>query len=309
MPIRSTGDAGGTRRSSLDTVTGRMTSRSSGLLILILAAAMWSISGVAVKVVQAPTPIAFSFWRAVGAAGLMLAFLPFTRGRWPHPGWALLAGATCAGCTALLIESMSAGSAAQGIALQYTGPMWTALLAWVLLGKRFSVHTWIAVALVAAGVALMLAGAFVGTSVNHYALVTGAASGVCFGVLILILDHIDKVRPGTDAIRVVFVVHGLCALLFLPLYLTSSGPPIPPTDALAVVTVGVVQLGFPYLLFQIGMRRTTPVEASLVSVLEPVLNPIWVWLAVRENPGPWVLAGGACIVAAVAVEAVKPRNA
>jgi drug/metabolite transporter (DMT)-like permease len=285
-----------------------MSTRSSGLLILIIAAALWSVSGVAVKLVQAPSPIAFTFFRAVGAALLMALCLPLARGRWPHLGWGVLAGVVCAANTALLIESMSAGTAAQGIALQYTGPMWTALLARLIFGKRFAWQTWLAVSLVGLGVGLMLFGAFFGESTNRHAIVTGAGSGVCFGVLILVLDHLDRVRPGTDAIKIVFVMHGTGALLFVPLYLASSGPAIAPLSAAAVVLVGVVQLGLPYLLFQFGMRRTTPVEASLVSVLEPVLNPIWVWIAVRENPGPWVLAGGACIMAAVAVEAMKPRT-
>ena len=70
--------------------------------------------------------------------------------------------------------------------------------------------------------------------------------------------------------------------------------------------LGIVQLGLAYFLFVRGVRRVPAAEASLISMLEPVLNPVWVLIGFGEKPGPWAIAGGAIVVAAVVVRTLVP---
>ena len=79
-----------------------------------------------------------------------------------------------------------------------------------------------------------------------------------------------------------------------------------PWKLLLILATGVVQLAIPYVLFQRGLRRVGPVEASLLILLEPVLNPAWVWLAVGERPDAATFVGGAAILTAMVLEATKP---
>jgi drug/metabolite transporter (DMT)-like permease len=75
-----------------------------------------------------------------------------------------------------------------------------------------------------------------------------------------------------------------------------------------VAATGVVQLAIPYVLFQLALRRVRPVDASLLILLEPVLNPLWVALATSERPDAFTVAGGLAILVAMIIEAVKPPN-
>ena len=75
-----------------------------------------------------------------------------------------------------------------------------------------------------------------------------------------------------------------------------------------VCATGVVQLAIPYVLFQLALRRVRPVDASLLILLEPVLNPVWVALATSERPDLFTIVGGAAILVAMVVEAVKPAR-
>jgi drug/metabolite transporter (DMT)-like permease len=81
----------------------------------------------------------------------------------------------------------------------------------------------------------------------------------------------------------------------------AIGHPLPPTQVGLIFVLGVVQLGLPYLLFSIAIRRLTALEAVLLPMIEPILNPLWVALARGEWPGPWSLAGGGLVLGAVAV--------
>jgi drug/metabolite transporter (DMT)-like permease len=79
--------------------------------------------------------------------------------------------------------------------------------------------------------------------------------------------------------------------------------------ALVLLYLGVVQMGIAYWLFARGLRTVPASEASLLSMLEPILNPVWVFLGAGERPGPWALAGGAVVIAAVAFRALRRPEA
>ena len=80
-----------------------------------------------------------------------------------------------------------------------------------------------------------------------------------------------------------------------------------PHGAAVLLYLGIVQLGLAYLLFTRGVRRVPAAEASLISMLEPVLNPVWVLIGLGERPGTWAIAGGAVVIAAVVVRTFVPQ--
>ncbi len=96
----------------------------------------------------------------------------------------------------------------------------------------------------------------------------------------------------------------LAALVALPVGL--GGPAPTPLDLALVLYLGVFQLGLAYLCFSRGLLHTPAVEASLLMLLEPVLNPIWTFLVAGERPGPWAMAGGAVVLAATAWRTLAP---
>jgi drug/metabolite transporter (DMT)-like permease len=99
------------------------------------------------------------------------------------------------------------------------------------------------------------------------------------------------------------------AALLLPILLLTGGATLSPQQLGIIAFAGVVQIALPYALFQIALRRVDAVAASLIILLEPVLNPVWVALTVDERPAPLTYAGGAALLAALVVQATaKPRE-
>jgi len=95
----------------------------------------------------------------------------------------------------------------------------------------------------------------------------------------------------------------VAAMMCLPMGLPITGAVT--FDWVVLVWLGVFQIGLAYLCLSAGVRHVTALEASLLLLAEPVLNPVWAWLAHGEQPGAWPLAGGALIVAATTVRAVR----
>jgi len=155
--------------------------------------------------------------------------------------------------------------------------------------------------------------------------VLGALSGIAYALTIVLLRRDAKgganggagfgSRAGQRA-----VAHGdampstvlgnlIAALITLP-FVTGDFARITAQGALVLVYLGVVQMGIAYLLLARGLRSVPAAEASLISMLEPTLNPVWVYLGTGERPGPWAVLGGAVVLAAVFLRAVaKPAPA
>jgi drug/metabolite transporter (DMT)-like permease len=138
----------------------------------------------------------------------------------------------------------------------------------------------------------------------------GLLSGAAFGALILVLEKIDRAAgpAGANPFAIVLCNNAGAALLLLPICLSTGVLAVRPWQLGLVAATGAVQLAIPYVLFQLALRRVRPVDASLLILLEPVLNPVWVALATNEKPDSFTVAGGLAILVAMVVEAVKPAR-
>ena len=238
--------------------------------------------------------IAWTPLAVAGGRGLIAAvFLVLThRGLRFHFSRAQVLGALgYASCTIAFCVATKLTTAANAILLQYTAPVWIGLFGSWLLGERTIRADWIAIALVIVGMALFLAN---GLSVGHVLGDSlGLLSGVCFAGMTLAL------RSQKDGSPVESIILGnlLAGLIGLPWIITS--PDLPLTGWIALAALGVVQLGCSYWLYARAIRHVTALEAVLIPVIEPLLNPVWVLLAVGERPTPLALLGGVIVLAAV----------
>src|SRR5258708_5306976 len=131
----------------------------------------------------------------------------------------------------------------------------------------------------------------------------GAASGVFFALTIVLLRR-DARGGRNDAVPSTTLGNLIAAALTMPFLLKAS---ITPAGMGVLLYLGIVQLGVAYLLFAYGVRRVPAAEASLISTLEPILNPLWVFIGYQETPGPWALAGGAIVITAVVLRTLADR--
>jgi len=263
-------------------------------LLLLAAAVLWSSAGAVIKLSS------LDAWQLAGGRALVAAVflavaVPSARRR-PSPGL-LLVGLAYACTTVLFVLANKLTTAANAIFLQDTAPLWVLLLSPWALGERPTRGELLSVPVFGAGLALFFVdrlspGQLTG---NLVALV----AGVAFAASILGLRRLGPEGPAA-------LVWGnlLAAAVTLPLW--PLGPAAGAADLGAVVFLGVFQLGLAYLCFALGLRGTPAVEASLLVLLEPVLNPVWTYLFAGERPGPWALAGGAVILLATAWRTLQP---
>jgi drug/metabolite transporter (DMT)-like permease len=272
------------------------------MMLLIITSVLWSLSGVFVKKVDIH-PVVFAFWRSL-AAGLTVApLIGLGRRVWPNRRLMGLSVVLYTCVVTLLITAMTRGTAATGILLQYTGPAFCALLAWLLLGRKIRPRTWLAVIVALLGVGIMIVGGE--HSQGWVGPVCGLLSGVAFGGLVLVLERLDP--PGGQRVNpfAIVAMNNLgCAAVLIPVVGMMEGSiRVEPWQIGMVCLCGAIQLGIPYVLFQLGLRRVSAVDASLLILLEPVLNPVWVWLVIGERPDLATFVGGAAILLAMGLEA------
>jgi drug/metabolite transporter (DMT)-like permease len=268
--------------------------RSIGLLLV--AALCWSLGGVLLKSVAWP-PLAVAGGRGLVAAVFLLA----VGGRSLRFTWTPLQLGTAvayAGCTVLFATANRLTTAANAILLQYTAPVWVALFGAWFLGERATRADWLTILAVFAGMAVFL---YDGLQLHDLTgILVAIASGVCFAAMIMSL----RKQKGGSPIESVILGNILGFLIGLPAMWSAGG--LPPTRGLlALLLLGVVQLGVAYLLYVRAIRHVTALEAVLIPVVEPILNPLWVMLVIGETPSTLSLCGGVVVVGAVTLRAVS----
>lgn len=257
-------------------------------LEILAAAVLWSTGGAAMKLTK------LSGWQIGAGRSLVAAaflFLAFRRARARPSARLLAAAATYAGTVVLFSLANKLTTSANAIFIQDTAPLWVVLLSPLLLHDRPTRGELLSIPVYGLGLGLFfldelspgqLAGNFV-----------ALASGVCFALCIIALR-----RVGDEAVAAIAWGNVLAALVALPMW--STGPTPAATDLGILLYLGVFQLGSAYALFARGVQHTPAVEASLLCLLEPVLNPIWTFFLAGERPGPWALVGGAIVLGATA---------
>jgi drug/metabolite transporter (DMT)-like permease len=271
---------------------------NSPILLVLLAALLWSTGGLFIKATSL-NAYELTFYRSLLAA-LTVAF--FTR----REGFklntvALVASLLYAGLLLLFVIATKLTTAANAIFLQYTAPIYVLLLEPLFYKERFRLGDMVTVAACIAGMSLFFVGKLRPEDVsgNFAAL----ASGLCFAFYILLLRH-----PRAKMVnRASSVIYGnlLMVIVTAPAGLAALNG-ISAVDAGIVLFLGIFQIGVAYTFFTLGMARgVRSLDASIVGYIEPVLNPVWVFLVLGERPSAWALLGGAIIIAAVILHTIR----
>jgi drug/metabolite transporter (DMT)-like permease len=197
----------------------------------------------------------------------------------------------------LFVLATKETTAANAIFLQYTAPVYLLILEPLIYKEKFRSRDLITVLVCVGGMALFFVGQLRPQDVtgNLYAL----ASGLCFALYFLSLRH-PKAREVNRASSVIY--GNVLAVLITAPWGLAAIPDMNLHDTLSVIYLGVVQLGVAYTLFTVAMARgVRSLDAGIICYIEPVLNPVWVFLVIGEQPSRWALLGGAIIVTAVIV--------
>ncbi|MCY1082212.1 DMT family transporter [Archangium lansingense] len=257
-------------------------------LYLLAAAVLWSTAGAAVKLSS------LSAWQLASGRSLVAALvlaLAIPAGR-KLPSWRGLAASVAYAATVVsFILANKLTTSANAIFLQDTAPLYVLLLSPLLLRERPSRGELAAVPVFLLGLSLFFLDQLAPGQLWGNVIALG--SGVAFALCILGLRAVGE--EGSSVLVWGNLIAG-ASVLFPAL----SGPAPTSLDIGLLIFLGVFQLALAYALFQRGLRETPAVEASLLILLEPVLNPVWTFLFAGERPGPWAIVGGAIILLATA---------
>jgi DME family drug/metabolite transporter len=267
-------------------------SHASPLLFVLAAALLWSTGGLFIKWVSL-SGLELSFGRSLLAA---ITVAIFTR----REGFGLnlvtaLASLLYAALLLLFVLATKETTAANAIFLQYTAPVYLLIFEPLFYKEKLRSRDLIVVIFCVLGMSLFFVGKLRPQDVTGNLLALG--SGLCFACYFLLLRH-TKSRAVNRASSVIYG-NLLLVIIAAPAALKVL-PNISKFDAVGIIYLGVVQIGIAYTLFTVAMARgVRSLDAGIVGYVEPVLNPIWVFLALGERPTSWAILGGTIIVVAV----------
>ncbi len=260
---------------------------------VVFAVLLWSTGGMFIKLATNFDAYQVTFFRSLLAAITVLVITHKNGLR--INAFGVMCSVIYAVLLFLFVWATKHTTAANAIFLQYTAPVYILILAPFVIGEKFHLKDLVTVIFCLAGMSLFFVGDL--TIGDYQGNIAALGSGIFLGLYIMLLKH-----PRAEGMSgTITVIYGnfLLALLTLPSGIAAF-PTATLMDYAAVGFLGVFQIGISYILFIKGVRGgTRPLDASIIGFIEPLLNPVWVFLFVGERPSQWALLGGAVIIATV----------
>jgi len=278
--------------------------RRRGQLFVVLAAIAWSTAGVVQRELSVGTATQLA-GRAVFAALALAAFVALmSRGRpvaaFRAIGFAGLGVAvTTAIASGTFILALNHATVANVLFMQAASPVAAALLAWVAFGESITRRTAFAMAVALAGVALMVGGPGSGGVLGVTA---SLVMMLAFAISIVIVRH----RRDVSMLPAICLSQVLVVAVAAPFSHPGSGTG---RDLLLLALLGVGQMALGLAFVTMGARLLPAAEVALITLLEVVLGPLWVWISISEKPAATAIAGGCVVILAVLLQATEKTRA
>jgi len=262
------------------------------VFLLLLAATLWSSGGVLIKSIDW-NPLAIAGSRSLIAIVVISLLQPTTIKKL---SWRVVPGALAYALTVILfVVATKLTTAANAIFLQYTAPIYIALISPWFLGERTRWQDWVLIAFALSGIALFF---FDRLSLDGFwGIIAALGSGFSFAWMTILMRRQRNGSPEAVVLLGNLVALVLALPWMIPVVNLRQNAPW-------LLALGVVQLAIPYLLYSAAIRHVRALNASLIGIIEPVLNPIWVMLLRAEIPAPWSVLGGAIVVASSLLRSV-----
>lgn len=270
------------------------------MLLVFLSALMWSFGGAIARFIDITDNWTIVFWRSLWAATFLLGFMAW------RDGWRGtlrlfrgmgLPGLGVAFCFAIastsFIVALAHTTVANILLIQAGVPLLAALLAWALFRERVAAATWLAIAAVIAGVAIMVSESL-----------DGAVSPIGDGLALVIACVLSIATVITRRFAHVRMVPANCLAAVLAGAFAASQASefaVSARDMGFLFAFGVFNLGVGLAFFATGVRLVPAAIAALLGTFEPILGPVWVWLVHGEVPSVRTIIGGAVVVTALLV--------
>ena len=274
------------------------TEHQKGLAAVFLAALLWSSGGLFIKLVPY-TPMQISFFRC-SIAAVTFAII-FRKSVLRVNKLSILSSFFYAGTLICYVIAMKTTTAANTIFLQSTAPIYVLIFEPILNKTNWEKANIITIAVCFVGMILFFLGGLEPGQLEGNLL--ALLSGIFFAALFLGLKKNDKQYQQNS----IFVGNVIVAIICIPFLTTLQE--IVFTDFWKVIYLGVFQIAIAYAFFSTGLKTVFAVEASIISMVEPVLNPVWVFIGYGEVPAVTAIIGGIIIITAITVRTIQMGRA
>lgn len=263
------------------------------MLLMVICAVMWSTGGIFIKLISW-SPLLIAGSRSLISAFVLGAYMLYKRVPIKVCRYSIGAAIGLAGCCTFFVISTKLTTAANAIVLQYSAPVFILIMSSLFFKQKMHKKEILAVAVTMTGIILFF---FDQLSLGN---ILGNLLGVLAGIFMALMFVMTGRASDDDSVRMsgILMAHLLSALVGIPIGALGTAS-ISGIEVLFVVILGIFQLGIPYVLYAIASRDCPPLACSLIGMLEPLFNPIWVAIFVGEVPGMFALAGGIIIIATV----------
>nr|WP_315020344.1 DMT family transporter [uncultured Aminipila sp.] len=265
--------------------------RRKSILYMVVCASLWSIGGIFIKMVPW-NALAIAGVRSGIAAVIVYAYIRHKKIKLQFVKSAFLSGFFMSGIFLSFVIANKLTTAANAIVLQFTSPVFILILSAVFLHKKCRRGDLVTVTATLAGISLFF----------FDQLTPGGILGNCFGILAglmvacayLVVGEVDEETRMTGILlgQIFTAIIGLPALFFTHTSITTPA-------VLSILALGIFQLGIPYVLFGLAMKDGSALACNLIGAIEPLLNPVWVFLFNGEAPGFFALIGAVIVVIAI----------
>jgi len=274
-----------------------LSERRKAIVMLVVTALLWSTSGVFVKALSWE-PVSILAGRGLFTSIVFLLYLRRLPKQWSR--WMLLAAGGSVATQFLFVTSTKLTTAANSIFLQYTAPIYVVLLGYWLLREKPSRSDWVSMGLIFIGLLLFFGDQL--STQGFYGNILAVISGVTSAIMVVAF------RAQKDA-------HPEDSILVASLFMAAAGIPSILKESWTVTNwsiiayLGIFQIGLAFILFTKSIKHIPALEANLIGTLEPIFNPVWVYLFLGEAMGRSALLGGVVVLAGVIVSAAGSARA
>lgn len=268
--------------------------RLRGVLLLLITAVLWSTSGIGIKSIEW-NPMAIAGVRS--AVATIVFLVVFRKSAWVWNRAVFFGAISYTFMIFTFVIATKLTTAANAILLQYTSPVYTAILGAIFLHEKPRFYDWLTIGLVSSGMFFFFQDQMSpGNMMGNFLAI---ASGVATAVMAVSL------RSQKDGSPFESIILGNILTFFCSLPFMFDGSP-GTTGWMVLIVLGCFQLGLSFVLYSIAIKSVTALESAIVTMIEPVLNPLWVFLLLGEQPGFWAIFGGVIIITGITVRYIVP---
>jgi len=271
-----------------------LSNHTKGLLYAFIAAVLWSTGGVFIKLISLNS-FQLSFFRS-GIAALTILII-FRKNAVIFNKQTIINGVFYSGILILFVLAAKTTTVANAIFLQYTAPVFVFIFEPIILKTKFEKVNLAAILICVIGMVLFFAGDLNPGDIegNIYAIL----SGIAFAAFLI------GMKKNEPKYQFASVFYGNLFISIICAFSVFSISNLLTSDIIMFTYMGMFQIGIAYVVFNFGLKRVDAVEASLISMIEPILNPVWTYLGYGEIPSNWAIVGGVIILIGLGYKTVR----